>query len=396
MQEDRALAPATHALARRLFLLALGTFAIGTDVFVFAGILRDIARDLGLSVAVTGQIATAYALTYALAPPLLAAASAGWRRERVIVLALAAFAAADALSALAPSYALLLAARVLAAGCAALYVPSAYSLAAALAPEERRGAALAAVVLGTTSALVLSVPLGAWIGHQLGWRWSFVLAGALAALGALALAQAGLPKLPPAPVPRFAARFAPLAQPAVVLVLLAQLCWSTGNYTIYIYSAVLLGARVGVDNMAGLLLVCGVGAWLGTLAGGRLADRFGTAVPTIALVLLNALNIALMNLTGGTLAGAGAALFVFGVTGWAVIPAQQSRLMRLAPAHAALAVSLLTSTAYIGSAAGAALGGLLIAHAVAAAPLVASAGIVAGLALFLLGLNAERAKAAIA
>src|SRR5262249_34839982 len=83
------------ALDIRIYLLALGTFAIGTDVFVIAGILPMIARDLGVSVEVAGQMVMVYALTYALGSPILAALAAQWRRERVILLALAGFSAAD-------------------------------------------------------------------------------------------------------------------------------------------------------------------------------------------------------------------------------------------------------------------------------------------------------------
>jgi len=94
----------------RIYLLALGTFAIGTDVFVIAGILPMIARDLGVSVEAAGQMVTVYALTYALGSPILAALAAQWRRKRVILLALAGFATADLVCSLAPSFTILLAA----------------------------------------------------------------------------------------------------------------------------------------------------------------------------------------------------------------------------------------------------------------------------------------------
>src|SRR5579864_4687815 len=135
-------------LDMRIYLLALGTFALGTDVFVIAGILPMIAGDLGVSVEAAGQMVTVYALTYALGSPILAALTAQWRRERVIILALAGFSAADLVCSLAPSFAVLLAARFLAGASGALFSPTAYTIAADLAPPERRGAALARVALG--------------------------------------------------------------------------------------------------------------------------------------------------------------------------------------------------------------------------------------------------------
>lgn len=370
----------------RILLLALGTFAIGTDVFVIAGILPRIAQDLQVSVEAAGQMVTAYALTYALGSPLLAAVTAHWRRERLIVIALGGFALADAICALAPSIVVLLAARIVAGSCAALYAPTAYTMAAALSPAERRGVGLATVALGMTSATVFGVPLGTFIGHRLGWHATFVLGSALAASAAAALKLGRIPPVSAAAPPGLGARFLPVARLEVLLGLLGNLLWSTGTYTIYTYSAVLLGARLGLDDIALLLLGYGLGGLAGSQLGGRLVDRFGTTAPIVVCVALNAGNIGLLNLTGGTELGAGIALFIMGFCGWAIFPAQQSRMLTLAPEHGGVVLSLISSTIYIGSAFGAALGGLLLAHfPPTAPPYAASAATVLGLLLFLLG-----------
>jgi DHA1 family inner membrane transport protein len=370
-------------LDSRIYALSLGMFAIGADVFVIAGVLPRIAADLGIAITTAGQIVTAYALCFALGSPLLAALSAGWRRERTVLLALLGFALADLLSALSDSLPMLLAARVLAGSAAALYAPTAYTIASALAPEERRGRALSRVMSGTTTAVVLGVPLGTWIGNSFGWRWSFVLAAMLALAGAAVLALAKLPRLA-LPAPRLMQRFQPLAHRPVLMILLAQLLWSSCNYSIYTYSAVLLGSRIGLQYMALLLLCAGIGTWIGAHIGGRLVDRFGDTAPTIAIAAVNVVNLALLDITGGTLAGACGAFVVFGFTGWALIPAQQARLLRLAPEHGGVVISLLSATAQTGSALGAALGGLLLAQlSPVVLPLLGSAGVALGLAIFL-------------
>ncbi len=390
--DPRAAPPTTRRLDPRLYLLALGTFAIGTDVFVIAGILPRIAGDLGVSVEAAGQIITAYALTYALGSPVLAALTARWRRDRVSVLALTGFALADALCALAPSYGVLIAARVLAGSCAALFSPTAYTLAASLAPAGRRGAGLAAVSLGMTSATVIGAPLGTWIGHEFGWHMTFVLGCLLSASAAVALMLARLPATTGS-VPGLAERFSPLARPAVLASLLANLLWSAGNYTIYNYSAVLFGERLGLDDIAWLLVAYGLGGLAGSQLGGRLVDRFGAVAPIIACVGVNAVNIGLLNLTGGSVPGAAAALFLLAFAGWAVFPAQQSRLLALEPEHGGVVLSLIGSTIYIGSAVGAALGGLLLAHFAPAMPAyVACAITAAGLGCFLLSIPAARRR----
>jgi DHA1 family inner membrane transport protein len=387
---DAAGAAATR-LDPRVYLLALGTFALGADVFVIAGILPRIAADLGVSVEATGQIITAYALTYALGSPVLAALTATWPRERVTVLALAGFALADATCALAPSYGVLMAARILAGACAALYSPTAYTLGAALAPPERRGAGLAAVALGMTSATVIGAPLGTWIGSAFGWHMTFVLGCTVAASAALALRLARLPATPPGPVPRLAERFSPLTRPAVLASLIANLLWSAGNYTIYNYSAVLFGQRLHLDNIAWLLVAYGLGGLCGSQIGGRLVDRFGTVVPIVVNVIVNAVNIGVLNQSAGSVPGAAVGLFIMAFVGWAVFPAQQSRLLALEPTHGGVVLSLIASTIYIGSAVGAGLGGLLLAHFAPTMPAYAASAIVTlGLFIFLLSIPAAR------
>jgi len=388
---EKAMPAAEARLDARIFLLALGTFAIGTDVFVIAGILPAIARDLAVPVEAAGQIVTLYALTYALGSPLLAAVTAPWRKERVIILALAGFAFADAVCAVAPNFLVLAVARVLAGSCAALYAPTAYALAAALAPPARRGAGLAAVALGMTSATVFGVPLGAAIGHRFGWHVTFMFGMTLAACAAMALAYWRLPALGATPAPRLRERFAPLGDRAVLLPLVANFLWSTGNYIVYTYSAVLFGARLGLDDIALLLMGYGCGGLAGSQLGGRLADRVGAVPLILGCVGVNALNMAAIDFTGGSFIGAFAALFMLAFSGWAVFPAQQTRLLALAPAHGGVVLSLISSTIYIGSASGAAIGGLLLAHAAPPAlPIAAAIVVVLGIVIFATSLGRAR------
>jgi DHA1 family inner membrane transport protein len=363
-------------------ILALGTFAIGADVFGIAGILPLIAGGLNTSIEAAAQVNAAYALAYALSAP--------WPKERVTLLAIAGFAAADLLCAASPNLGVLMAARVLAGICAALYVPTALALAAARAPPARRGAGLSGVTLGTTTALVVGVPLGSWVGQHFGWSCSFLLTGACAT-GAAALVLARIPASALPPAPTLSARLRPATRPSVLLVLLSQLLWSSCNYSIYHYSSVLLGERLGLDKMPWLLFATGVGALLGSFSGGRLADRFGPAAPVLAIAAVNAVNIGLLALTGASVLGASIALFLFGVAGWAIVPAQQSRLLALAADQGAGVIALLGSTVYVGSAIGAAVGGLILAQAgPAALPVIAGAGVVLGLLVYALSLRISR------
>jgi DHA1 family inner membrane transport protein len=160
---------------RRIWLLALGTFALANDAFVIAGVMPHLARDLSVSVELAGQVVTVYALAYAIGSPLLASATARWPRSRTIVVALSGFACAQLVCAAAPSLAVLAAGRMAAGLFAALCVPSAYASAADLVADERRGSALSKVALGTVAGMIVGVPLGTWIGQTLGWRATFSL-----------------------------------------------------------------------------------------------------------------------------------------------------------------------------------------------------------------------------
>ena len=172
-----------------LYSLMLGMFALGTDLFVMAGVLPRIAADLGVDLARAGWLVSAFAIVYGLAAPLLAAATSGLPRRSAALGALAVFALANLLSALSTSFTLLLASRVLAALGAATFSPLASSVAATAVAPEQRGRALALVFGGTSAATVLGSPLGTWMAHAWGWRSTFGAVFALALLGAFA----GLP-----------------------------------------------------------------------------------------------------------------------------------------------------------------------------------------------------------
>ena len=146
------------SLRRPLIVLAIGTFAIGTDAFVIGGVLPAVARSLGVSTSSAGLLVTAFAIAYAIGGPVLAVGTPRLPRRALMVSALALFVAANILAAIAPGYAMMLIARVFAALGAAAFVPAASAVASALAPTEYRGRALGTVVAGMTVAQVVGVP----------------------------------------------------------------------------------------------------------------------------------------------------------------------------------------------------------------------------------------------
>ncbi|MGX4735175.1 MFS transporter [Kitasatospora griseola] len=337
----------------RLLLLALGTFAVGTDSMVVAGILGPVSADLKVSVPAAGQLVTVFALGYALLAPVLATFTARWPRRRLLLTALAVFSAANALSALAPTYGLLLATRVLAAAGAALYTPTANAVATTLVAPERRGRALATVLGGMTVATALGVPLGTWVGRT-DWRLTMWLVTALglAALAGLALLLRDLPS--PVAAPTLRARLAPLGRPRVLGAAATTLVFFLAFQSVYIYLATAVSGATGGDSgrLSVILLTSGVMSVAGSWLGGRLVDRLGVRRVLVVGSAAAAAAFTALPWLGRSMPGALGYALVVPLAGWAVSVALPHRLASIDPANAPLLISLNSSALYLGTAAG--------------------------------------------
>ncbi|NDK26766.1 MFS transporter [Streptomyces sp. TR1341] len=361
-------APATSSPAwgRPVAVLALGSFAMGTDSFVLAGILPQIAHGLHISTGAAGQTITAFALTYGLTAPFLAALTSRLPRKPLLAVALALFVLANLASAAAPNLPLLLTARVVAGLGAALYTPNASAAAAALAGPAARGRALSVILGGLTVGTVFGVPVGTAIGQHLSWEASLVFVaavGALALLGVLVV----LPGLPIPPAIPLAQRFAVLANRRVVAMVAFMLLASGGSIMVYTYTATVLGqiAHIHGTGLAAALLAWGVGGIFGSFGSGWLTDRLGAArTLTVAIALLVVTLAALTVCTSMVLVIV--VMVLNGAAGWAVATPNNHRLTALAPTLPSVVISFNSSGIYLGQALGAALGGILVDHGVTA------------------------------
>lgn len=377
-----AIEPARTDLVRpvgmaRVGVLAFGTFALGTDLYVISGVLPEIARGTGVPVALAGQLVTIFGLAYALGSPLLAVASARMDRRRLLLGALGLFAAANLGAALAPAYGPLVAARLLAALTAAAYTPVATAAAVSLVAPERRGRALAMVTAGMTLAILLGVPLGALVGRVYGWRATFGLVAALAVLAAIGLILC-LPTLPATPVASLRSRLALLADRQLAGLLMVTLLALTGSFSVYTYLLPLLATVHPSASQATVLFAAfGAGGVVGNALGGVAADRFGAA-RTVGVVLMALAGIlALFAGVEGSLIGSGGLLFAWGFAGWAWFPPHQARLVERAGRAAPTALALNGSVIYLGIALSGGMGGLLLGGAGPTVLPLAAAGVVA-------------------
>ncbi|MFD0376135.1 MFS transporter [Streptomyces sp. NPDC127112] len=344
-------------------LLAVGAFAIGTDTFVVAGVLPEVAGDLSADLADAGWVSTAFALTYAVLAPVLGAFTGRLSRRTLLVVSLVVFALGNVASALAQGLGPLLAARVLTAAGAALYIPAASASAAALSAPERRGRAMAVVLGGISAATVAGVPFGTWVAADLGWQSTFWLLAGLGAVCAGTVA-AGLPEVRLPAAPGLAARLAPARDPRVLCAVLTTLLFMTGGYLALTYIGAVLAPATDGDGttLALLLLVFGVLAVGGTVLGGRATDRWGTTPVLLASVSGLAVVLATLPLTRGGLPTAAVAMAAWGVAAMATQPPQQHRLFAIAPTSGPLLLSLNSSATFAGISLGGFLGGRVLAH----------------------------------
>jgi Major Facilitator Superfamily len=211
--------------------LALGTFATGTESFMIAALLPGLARDLFVTLTAAGQLVTVFGLTYAISSPALSALTAGVGRRNLLLISMTTFALANFFASTTTDFWQLLAARILLAAAAGLYVPSASALAGAIVAPERRGTALAIVNGGTSIAVALGVPLGAIVGHTFGWRMTFIAVAIMASIAVAGLSfgiPRGIDKGLSAPSIR--ERLAVIRQAPLLVGFLVTVLWATGAH----------------------------------------------------------------------------------------------------------------------------------------------------------------------
>jgi len=373
-----------------LYWLALGTFAVGAEGFMIAGILPTVARDLGVSVAVAGQLVVAFTAAYALSSPILTALTGAINRRGLLIGAMTAFTLANLLAWQATGYWSLMTARILLAFAAGLYVPNAMALAGALVAPERRGSALALVSGGITVAVALAAPLGTVIADKLSWRMTFAGVAILAALATIGLLR-GLPRGIGAnlPVASLRERIMAARDPAVLRALLTTLLWATGAYAMYTYFALYLNQVTGIHgtHVGYVLFAWGISAAIGVMAGGKVADRIGfqrvtgPALMFLIAAFLTLVAIAYLLPANVAVLPVFVSVIVWGIAGWAFYPAQQTNLIHIAGIKLApIALSLNASFMYLGFSLGASAGAITVADgSVRNLGLVAAAFVIAAL-----------------
>ncbi|HET7069770.1 MAG TPA: MFS transporter [Nocardioides sp.] len=339
----------------------MGGFAIGTTEFMAMGLLPQVADGVDVSIPTAGHLISAYAVGVVVGAPVLAFLGARLPRRGVLVALMLAYAGANALSAVAGGYGLLLLARFLSGVPHGAYFGVASLVAAGLAPRGREGRSVAMVMIGLSVANVVGVPAATWMGQHLGWRSAFWAAASLSVLTAV-LVTACVPAAPGNTDATGRRELRLFAEPQAWLTLLAGAIGFGGMFALYTYIAEVV-TRVGglADGAVPVFLFAfGLGMVAGTYVAGHLADW-----SVFRSLLGSSLAMAVLLLLYAALAPAG---------WWAVLPAflvavassvlvvnLQLRLMSVAGDAQTLGAAMNHSSLNIGNALGAWLGGLVIA-----------------------------------
>jgi predicted MFS family arabinose efflux permease len=362
LSDTRITAPsaASRHWAFPVALLAVGTFAIGTDSFVLAGILPQLSSGLNISEGAAGQVVTVFAITYAVAAPFLAVFTQRVPRRRLIAIGLSVFVLANIAGAFAPTLEALLATRVLCALGAASFTPTANAVAAALAGPARRCTALSITLGGIALGTVFGVPIGTAIGQALGWEASlvFVAAVGIAALAALLLV---LPPLDAEPAVSLRRRFAVMGEWRVITVVLVTAVATGSGILVYTYIAPLLGALTGISGgaLAWGLLIWGVGGAIGAFGCGPVIERIGAGRTSALGILVLAGALAMIAFAPSSPVALVAMLFG-GIGSWSFVAPNNHMLTGFRPSLASVVISFNSTGTYVGQALGAGIGGILI------------------------------------
>jgi DHA1 family inner membrane transport protein len=390
---EQSYAP-MREIVLKLGILAFGLFVVGTNAFVIAGLLPQIASTLGVTPTDVSYSITFYALVVAVVAPVISITLARMSRSTLMASGLALIAVGTALAALSHDIELFTLGRMIAGAGGAALVPSATAAATAVVPPHRRGTAIAFVSAGFTLSTAVGAPLGTAIGSVGGWELPlWALAGlAVLLVPAVLVGVRGIPLSPPA---TFRRRLGALRDRPLVFTLLAGLLMFASFNSVYIFSSEI--TRTATGGSQGLLSILlfgyGIAGIVGNVISGPLTDRLGSRGFGLATLLIQLALLSLLPVLDGSFVGTLVLFIVWGVTAFASGVPLQHRLVEIDPANAGIALSWWATATYLGIAVAPLLGAGALAADVQLVPVVGAALAAVSIGLFLLGyLRAKRSR----
>jgi len=345
-----------------LMWLTTGAFAIGMTEFLVMGLLPNVAADLNVTIPQAGQIITGYALGVAIGAPILTILTHSVAKKRLLLLLMLIFILGNAFSMAAPTYPLLIFARILTALAHGTFLGAGTLIATHLVPPHKKGSAVALVLAGLTIANIIGVPFGTFIGQQFGWRASF---GVITVLGIVALAGIwrNIPIIKDDHDVSIMQEIKAVVKPQVLLTLIAGLFGCASLFALFTYISPVLQEISGFaeQSVTWILVIFGVSVTIGNLIGGKLADWKLLPALMINFAFLS-IVLAALSVTLNHPILAIATLFIWGAAAFSIMPGIQLRTMTLASEAPMLVATSNHSFLNMGNAFGAYIGGVIITH----------------------------------
>lgn len=344
-----------------VYILGLSVFALGTSEFMLSGLLPPIADDMNVSIPRAGLLISAFAIGMVVGAPLLAVATLRLPRRTTLIALISVFGLGQVAGALAPTYEVLFASRVISAfACAGFWAVGA-AVAIAMVPVNSRARAMAVMIGGLSIANVLGVPLGAFLGENLGWRSAFWAVGAASAVALVGVVTM-IPRIPlPDEKPQLKRELGIYRDRQVWLSIVLTALAAGGVFCAFSYLAPLLTDVAGLDSgwVPTVLALFGIGALIGTMIGGRVADAhlFGVLLSGIAA---STVFLAALALFASNQAAVIVLSFLLGLSAFYTAPALNARMFNVAGAAPTLAGATTTAAFNLGNTGGPWLGGTVI------------------------------------
>lgn len=350
-----------------LLSLAISAFAIGSTEFISVGIMPLLTKTFGISLAQGGLTVSIYATGIMFGAPILALLTNRWDRKKLLIGIMISFIIGNTLAAIAPSFAVLLVGRVIAALSHGIFMTIASLIAADVVAPNKRASAIAVMFTGLTVATITGVPIGTFIGNTLGWRLSFFFLVALGLVGLITniiLVPNELPLPKPTSVKGI---WKILKQPQLLLILLITALGYGATFPVYTYLTTILNKNMNWSQNAivVILIFYGVAVAIGNTLGGKWANK--RPLPAllkmfvglgVALVVMRFfINLHFLGLL---------AVMLLGLFAFMNVPGLQLYIVQLAekytPNEVPLASALNISAFNVGITLGSTIGGQAVAH----------------------------------
>lgn len=345
-----------------LLPLALGGLTIGITEFVMMGLLPDVAADLKVSIPTAGYLISAYAIGVVVGAPLLVIAGRNIPPKKMLVMLSLMLMAFNALSIIAPGYNLLFVSRFLSGLPHGAFFGVGAVVASRLADKGKEARSVAVMFSGLTLANVIGVPLGTWVGHNLNWRYTFVIIAAIGLITAISM-MVWMPKTEQEKTGSIKTQLGFFAKPQAWLIIFITAIGTGGLFCWMSYIAPLLTKVSGFDAeyVPYILMVAGVGMVVGNLMGARLADRFSPAYCVLTMLIAMGIALTGVYILSGNQYISLALVFITGCLAFTLIAPIQMLVIQTAKGAEMIGSATIQASFNIGNALGAFLGGLPLA-----------------------------------